>query len=138
MRKFLPALRYLTVSASVVMALAAPLTSHADTLPTGRAVLNVCSGGASAAFTQACESHAGYFAVNLKLSGDGGCLEMCCSGDASSGYSCVSDPNAIRRVSAIWQGPLFPAVVREKELNSLPAPEGVVVTVTVNPTPEKK
>jgi len=112
--------------------------SHADPLPLAKAILNACSGGASASFTQACESHTGYIAINLRLSGDGGCMEMCCAGDADSGYTCVSDPNSIRRVSAIWQGPLFPAVVRDKDVNSLPSASGVVVTVTVAPTTEKK
>lgn len=138
MHKLLRTVRTLAVIGTVAMASAATMMSHADTMPTARAALNVCAGGASSSFTQACEAHAGYFAVNLKLSGDGGCLEMCCSGDSSSGYACVSDPNAIRRVSAIWQGPLFPMVVRDRELNSLPPPEGAVITVTVNPTIEKK
>ncbi len=138
MNKSLRILRSLFVAASVVAALASPMTSHADPLPTARAILNVCAGGASAAFTQACESHAGYFAVHLRLSGDGGCMEMCCSGDSSSGYACVSDPNAIRRISAILQGPLFPAVMRDKDLNAMPPPGDVVITVTVNPTVEKK
>ena len=138
MQNSLRTFRFLAVSVSAVVALAAPVTSHADPLPTARAILNVCSGGTSSGFTQACESHAGYFAVNLRLSGDGGCMEMCCSGDSSSGYACVSDPNAIRRISAILQGPLFPAVMRDRDLNSLPPPGDVVITVTLNPTMEKK
>jgi hypothetical protein len=61
-----------------------------------RAVLNVCSTAVSASFKASCESHSNYQAVNLRLAGDGGCMEMCCKGHPSTGYTCVSDPNAIR------------------------------------------
>ena len=40
---------------------------------------------------------------------------MCCTGDSSSGYTCLSDPNAIRRVSALWVGPQLSIITASKE-----------------------
>lgn len=59
-----------------------------------RAILSVCSGAVSDEFRASCSSHRGYEAVHLRLS-SGGCMEMCCTGHPSTGYTCVSDPNAI-------------------------------------------
>ena len=117
----------LLLSATLLAAAAFAPATHA------RATLNACAGGVSSGFQQACEGHAGYFAINLKLSGDGGCLEMCCTGDADSGYACVSDPNAIRRVTALWVGPQLSVITASKEGTVAPAPSGVVISVSIAP-----
>jgi hypothetical protein len=62
---------------------------------TQRAVLNVCGGAVDASFKSKCEAHRDYQAVNLRLSGDGRCMEMCCKGHPTTGYTCTSDPNSI-------------------------------------------
>ena len=124
-------LRSLLLAPTITPPATATTASHA------RATLNACAGGVSSGFQQACEGHSGYFAINLKLSGDGGCLEMCCTGDSSSGYTCLSDPNAIRRVSALWVGPQLSIITASKEGAIAPAPAGVVITVTVAPEAEK-
>jgi len=131
MKKSKYSLRSLLVAAAMIVAATATSASHA------RATLHACAGGVSPGFQQACEGHSGYFAINLKLSGDGGCMEMCCSGDTDSGYACVSDPNAIRRVSALWVGPQLSIITASKEGAIAPAPAGVVITVTVAPEAEK-
>ena len=131
MNKSKYSLRSLLLAATMTVAATATTASHA------RATLNACAGGVSSGFQQACEGHSGYFAINLKLSGDGGCLEMCCTGDSSSGYTCLSDPNAIRRVSALWVGPQLSIITASKEGAIAPAPAGVVITVTVAPEAEK-
>lgn len=108
MQNLLRTFRSLAISACVVMTLVDPLTSHADPLPVTKAVLNECSGGAPASFTQACDAHPGYIAIHLKLTGDGGCMDMCCAGDADSGYTRVSDANpsaAYRRPGRVRSSP---------------------------------
>jgi hypothetical protein len=75
----------LTVAAGMVMS---PIVS-------ARAILNVCAGSVDATFKSKCESHANYQAVNLRLAGDGGCMQMCCKGHPDTGYTCASDPNQI-------------------------------------------
>ncbi|MFO1344145.1 MAG: hypothetical protein U1F05_13635 [Burkholderiales bacterium] len=127
MKRSTHTLRSLLLSATLLAAAAFAPATHA------RATLNACAGGVSSGFQQACEGHAGYFAINLKLSGDGGCLEMCCTGDASSGYACVSDPNAIRRVTALWVGPQLSVITASKEGTVAPAPSGVVISVSIAP-----
>ena len=127
----------LQASASGQPAAACTLPAGATVTPGGAVVRLRSAGGVSSGFQQACEGHSGYFAINLKLSGDGGCLEMCCTGDSSSGYTCLSDPNAIRRVSALWVGPQLSIITASKEGAIAPAPAGVVITVTVAPEAEK-
>jgi hypothetical protein len=82
----------LSVSAFVVSLAAALATSENIS---ARAILNTCSGSVDAVFKNKCESHANYQAVNLRLSGDGGCMEMCCKGHPDTGYTCTSDPGMI-------------------------------------------
>ena len=69
MNKSKYSLRSLLLAATMIVA--ATATGVART-PPSNARRRVSSG-----FQQACtKGHSGYFAINLKLSGDGGCLEM--------------------------------------------------------------
>lgn len=129
MKAPLSSVRPFALSALAALALAST-GLYADPLPVGKAVLNVCSGGVSSSFADRCNSHSGYFPVNLQISNGGGCLEMCCSGDASSGYVCVSEPDSIRRVSAILTGSGFPVLALDPA-PSPRVPSSAIITVTI-------
>ncbi len=101
-----------------------------------RAVLNTCSAPVDSGFKSSCEGHPGYQAVNLRLSGGGGCMDMCCKGDANSGYSCSSDPSSIvdRASSGVNTATTANSIVGRPDR----APKTIFISPTQSAAPRKK